>query len=221
MSQVSLARANLQTILDHLTAGVLVLDPQGRMVSANPGATRILRLPMAAYVGKSLTEVPGLEAFAAQVLTQFQGFEGDRLQAGQDYWQQSFELRASVQSGALTSAPLEGKPMAASGLAGSVGSGQSGALAVTNLIARGAVLPNQAWLLVFDDISEVVSAERAQACGEAVGPRDQKPTHPHSALGRTPGDEVEREIGPGRANRAHEVGQNDRGPSRRHEALGQ
>ncbi len=168
MSQVSLARANLQTILDHLTAGVLVLDPQGRMVSANPGATRILRLPMAAYVGKSLTEVPGLEAFAAQVLTQFQGFEGDRLQAGQDYWQQSFELRASVQSGALTSAPLEGKPMAASGLAGSVGSGQSGALAVTNLIARGAVLPNQAWLLVFDDISEVVSAERAQAWGEVA-----------------------------------------------------
>ena len=168
MSQVSLARANLQTILDHLTAGVLVLDPQGRVVSANPGATRILRLPMAAFVGSALTEVPGLEAFAAQVLKQFQGFEGDRLQAGQDYWQQSFELRASVQSGALTSDPLEGNSGAASGLAGSVGPGVGGRPAVTNLIARGAVLPNQAWLLVFDDISEVVSAERAQAWGEVA-----------------------------------------------------
>jgi nitrogen fixation/metabolism regulation signal transduction histidine kinase len=168
MSQVSLARANLQTILDHLTAGVLVLDPQGRVVSANPGATRILRLPMAAFVGSALTEVPGLEAFAAQVLKQFQGFEGDRLQAGQDYWQQSFELRASVHSGALTSEPLEGNAGAASGLAGSVGPGLGGRPAVTNLIARGAVLPNQAWLLVFDDISEVVSAERAQAWGEVA-----------------------------------------------------
>ena len=182
MSQVSLARANLQTILDHLTAGVLVLDPQGRVVSANPGATRILRLPMAAFVGRALTQVPGLETFAAQVLQQFQGFEGDRLQAGQDYWQQSFELRASVQSGALTSEPLtaEGELAAGasslSGLAGSVGggagagagAGPGGRPAVTNLIARGAVLPNQAWLLVFDDISEVVSAERAQAWGEVA-----------------------------------------------------
>ena len=178
MSQVSLARANLQTILDHLTAGVLVLDPQGHVVSANPGATRILRLPMAAFVGRALTEVPGLETFAAQVLQQFQGFEGDRLQAGQDYWQQSFELRASVQSGALTSEPLASTGELAtgahslSGLAGSVGGGAGagvgGRPAVTNLIARGAVLPNQAWLLVFDDISEVVSAERAQAWGEVA-----------------------------------------------------
>ena len=180
MSQVSLARANLQTSLDHLTAGVLVLDPQGLVVSANPGATRILRLPMAAFVGRALTEVPGREAFAAQVMEQFQGFEGDRLQAGQDYWQQSFELRASEHSGALTSDPVQGNPGAESGLAGSMGTGSMGAGSVgagsgpgtkptvTNLIARGAVLPNQAWLLVFDDISEVVSAERAQAWGEVA-----------------------------------------------------
>jgi nitrogen fixation/metabolism regulation signal transduction histidine kinase len=35
-------------------------------------------------------------------------------------------------------------------------------------LARGAVLPNQARLLVFDDISEIVSAQRAQAWGEVA-----------------------------------------------------
>ena len=41
--------ANLQTILDNLTAGVVVLDERGHIQSSNPGATRILRVPLAAY----------------------------------------------------------------------------------------------------------------------------------------------------------------------------
>lgn len=39
MSQVDAARANLQTILDNLTAGVIVLDVRGYIQSSNPGAT--------------------------------------------------------------------------------------------------------------------------------------------------------------------------------------
>jgi nitrogen fixation/metabolism regulation signal transduction histidine kinase len=38
MEQVNSARANLQTILDNLTAGVIVLDAQGIIQSSNPGA---------------------------------------------------------------------------------------------------------------------------------------------------------------------------------------
>ena len=67
MSQVDAARASLQTILDNLTAGVMVLDAQGRIVSSNPGATRILRAPLAAHTGKLLAEVPGLQAFGEGV----------------------------------------------------------------------------------------------------------------------------------------------------------
>ena len=59
MGQVSAARANLQTILDNLTAGVIVLDAQGRIQSSNPGATRILRVPLAAYEGQPLAERAG------------------------------------------------------------------------------------------------------------------------------------------------------------------
>ncbi len=142
MSQVDAARANLQTILDNLTAGVVVLDEAGRIQSSNPGATRILRVPLAAYQGKLLAEVPGLQAFANEVKVQFDDFLTDDHSAHGEQWQQSFELNAA-EPGAVDNA--------------------------TTLIARGAKMPGtQEFLLVFDDVSEMVSAQRAQAWGEVA-----------------------------------------------------
>ncbi len=141
MGQVSAARANLQTILDNLTAGVIVLDVQGAIQSSNPGATRILRAPLAAYEGRPLEDIAGLETFAARVRAQFDAFLSERAQHGLDHWQQSFELNAAQ----------PGSPQNA-----------------ITLVARGAELPGAARLLVFDDISEIVSAQRAQAWGEVA-----------------------------------------------------
>src|SRR5690606_20627723 len=64
MEQVDAARENLQTILDNLTAGVLVFDEQSRLISANPGAARILHAALNAHVGRPLDQVPGLEQIA-------------------------------------------------------------------------------------------------------------------------------------------------------------
>ena len=139
--EVEGARAKLQTILDNLTAGVVVLDAQGRVQSANPGATRILRAPMAAYEGRALADVPGLEEFSRAVRKQFEGFVGVRDEHQVDHWQQAFEIHPSAG-----------------------GDGQN----ATSIVARGAVLPDGAWLLVFDDISEIVSAQRAKAWGEVA-----------------------------------------------------
>ena len=143
MTQVDSARANLQTILDNLTAGVIVLDGLGRIQSSNPGATRILRASMAAYHGKSLSEVPGLALFAKDVNAQFADFLSDtNAPHGQEQWQQSFELNTA----------MPGSPDNA-----------------ITLIARGAKMPGaQEFLLVFDDVSEMVSAQRAQAWGEVA-----------------------------------------------------
>ncbi len=147
MSQVDAARANLQTILDNLTAGVMVLDVRGRMQSSNPGATRILRAPLAAHHGKLLAEIPGLEGFAKEVQAQFSNFLSDANSSngaphGQQQWQQSFELNA-----AMPGAPDN---------------------AIT-LIVRGAKMPGtEEFLLVFDDVSEMVSAQRAQAWSEVA-----------------------------------------------------
>lgn len=143
MSQVDAARANLQTILDNLTAGVIVLDAQGRIQSSNPGATRILRAPMAAYHGSPLGDVPGLDLFAKDVNAQFADFLSDvNAPHGQEQWQQSFELNTA----------MPGSPDNA-----------------ITLIARGAKMPGaEEFLLVFDDVSEMVSAQRAQAWGEVA-----------------------------------------------------
>lgn len=143
MSQVDAARSNLQTILDNLTSGVIVLDAKERIVSSNPGATRILHVPLAAHEGARLEEIHGLEVFGAGVSTQFEQYWQGRTEHGLDHWQQSFDLGgggipSSLQDRALT------------------------------LVARGAELPGQQRLLVFDDISEIVSAQRAQAWGEVA-----------------------------------------------------
>lgn len=145
MQQVSAARANLQTILDNLTAGVIVLDAQGCIVSTNPGATRILRLPLAAHEGKVLASIEGLQSFGVSVQHQFEVFLGLSKERSLDHWQQSFEL-------------------------GGTGSTQIGRPAndTITLIARGAELPANQRLLVFDDISEIVSAQRSQAWGEVA-----------------------------------------------------
>jgi nitrogen fixation/metabolism regulation signal transduction histidine kinase len=164
LEQVNLARSNLQTILDHLTAGVMVLDRQGLVVSTNPGATRILKIPMAAFIGRSLKSIEGLEVFAAQVLAQFEGFEMERGQGGQDYWQQSFEIQNLEEPG-LGASNLQAQDPTLRQYRAFEDFKKKG---LTNIVARGASLPNNSWLLVFDDISEIVSAERAQAWGEVA-----------------------------------------------------
>jgi nitrogen fixation/metabolism regulation signal transduction histidine kinase len=138
VSQVEGARANLQTILDNLTAGVIVFDRQGRIDTVNPGATRIVRLPLGAYRGRRLAEVEGLEDFAAAVWQRFE-LHADRLDTGErDHWQEAFELQAGPDRDALT------------------------------LLVRGAAMPEGARLMVFDDITEVVSAQRIEAWGEVA-----------------------------------------------------
>ncbi len=144
MAQVDAARANLQTILDNLTSGVVVLGALGEVRSSNPGATRILKVPLLAHEGESLSAIPGLEEFGAAVQAQFTDFENERYEHGLDHWQQSFELK---DKDATSYGPFERSII---------------------LVARGAALPSEARLLVFDDISEIVSAQRAQAWGEVA-----------------------------------------------------
>ena len=149
MAEVKAARTNLQTILDNLTSGVLVLDDRWHVLSINPGATRILRMPMAIYIGRKLEEVPGLSAMAQLVQEQFEMFFGEQgADVGRDRWQQVLELslehpEQQNDSGVVT----QNK---------------------TTLVVRGAELPQSRRLIVFDDISEIVSAQRSKAWAEVA-----------------------------------------------------
>lgn len=143
MAQVDAARSNLQTLLDNLTAGVVVLDADLHIISSNPGATRILRAPLAAHLGHALRTVPGLENFGLWVAQQFERFTAGLAVTENGHWQQSFELHAGDRDAMH-------------------------ATSLVTLIARGALLPNGERLLVFDDVSEIISAQRAQAWGEVA-----------------------------------------------------
>jgi nitrogen fixation/metabolism regulation signal transduction histidine kinase len=137
VAQLEGARMRLQTILDTLTAGVIVFDREGRIDTVNPGATRILRLPAAAWRGRRLSEVDGIEALARGIEQRFE-LLGTSPEAGErDHWQESFEHSRS-NGHTLT------------------------------LLARGALLPGDSRLLVFDDITDVVSAQRSAAWAEVA-----------------------------------------------------
>jgi nitrogen fixation/metabolism regulation signal transduction histidine kinase len=134
--ELDAARTHLQTILDNLTAGVLVFDADGHLETVNPGATRILRLPLSAYIGRPLADVPGLEQFAASLDQRFEQHVG--AESERELWQESFELQLDPKQDPLT------------------------------LLVRGAPLPQANRLVVFDDISEVVSAQRSAAWSEVA-----------------------------------------------------
>ncbi len=137
VSQLEGARTRLQTILDSLTAGVIVFDRHGNIDTVNPGATRILRQPVSAYRGRRLHDVPGLAEFADAAWQRSELHRSSPEAGERDHWQDAFEL-------------------------------QLGGQASINLLLRGALLPGDARLLVFDDITEVVSAQRSVAWAEVA-----------------------------------------------------
>jgi nitrogen fixation/metabolism regulation signal transduction histidine kinase len=140
MAQLEAARTRLQTILDTLSAGVIVFDREGRIDTVNPGATRILQRPLSAWRGQRLSEVPELQDFSRAVEQRFELLATSPELGERDQWQDSFELqRAGGEQGATLS-----------------------------LLVRGATLPGDARLMVFDDITEVVSAQRSAAWAEVA-----------------------------------------------------
>jgi nitrogen fixation/metabolism regulation signal transduction histidine kinase len=146
VTELESARTHLQTILDSLTAGVIVFDAERRIDTVNPGATRILKLPLSAYRGRELGEVPGLEAFADAVWQRFELHTASPEAGERDHWQDAFELPAP----------------------GSTATSRATDADTLSLLLRGAALPDDARLLVFDDISEVVSAQRQAAWSEVA-----------------------------------------------------
>jgi nitrogen fixation/metabolism regulation signal transduction histidine kinase len=161
--QLEGARTRLQTILDTLTAGVVVFDREGRIDTVNPGATRILQRPLASWRGRRLSELPELGDFSRSVEQRFELLATSPEAGERDQWQESFELKrgdgatltllvrgatlpdVGPQVAAAQRPPPEGEPAPAGG--------------------RGA--PG-ARLMVFDDITEVVSAQRSAAWAEVA-----------------------------------------------------
>jgi nitrogen fixation/metabolism regulation signal transduction histidine kinase len=126
-----------------------VLDHQFCLVTCNESVERILLRDFAPYIGKPLSEIDGLQPFANAVTKSFSEQSAqtaaDALAVGGRHWQQQIELpRQSAGSD----------------------TGQN-----ITLLARGSHLPVQSgtgYVVVFDDISDVISAQRSIAWGEVA-----------------------------------------------------
>ena len=132
------SRAYLQSVLDNLSAGVLVLGDGMRLTLANPSATRVLRVPLQGAIGQPIDSMDSLRAFAAAVDAAFQELAGS---GSSDHWLQQIDYTPPGSETTLT------------------------------LLVRGArlALPGQAAsVVVFDDISELISAQRSLAWGEVA-----------------------------------------------------
>ena len=140
--ELELANARLASVLSNLTAGVIVLDRDFRVSLANAGAEKILGEPAQRMVGQPFASLPGLAAFQEEISRAFE-------EAG-DTESQSWQRQVAI--AAPTSGDTDQR-----------GTGKT-------LLLRGALLPEAHGdhLLVIDDITDVVSAQRAIAWSEVA-----------------------------------------------------
>lgn len=136
------AKAHLESVLTNMSAGVLVLDAEGTVVNSNDAACRILQMEHCNLAGP-LHKIAGLEVFANCVTRAFSA-QSAQTAAGarqRTHWQQQIEI------------PRPGEDHD------------------TTLLARGSRLPvgaGSGFIVVFDDISDVISAQRSVAWGEVA-----------------------------------------------------
>ncbi len=172
--------ARLESVLANLTAGVLVLDSDFRLTLANAGAERILGLSLLQYIDKPIGEAPRLAGLAAQIRASF----NEQAAAGAASWQRQFVLpplavapQADAENvvDAGASAGAGGADVPPPGASANVpplsaSAGAPGAGGDQTILARGSILPERrvGYVIVFDDISEVISAQRAVAWAEVA-----------------------------------------------------
>jgi nitrogen fixation/metabolism regulation signal transduction histidine kinase len=139
------AKAHLESVLANMSAGVIVMDADGVVVNSNDAVHRILQVDVASLAGRPLDEIDGLEVFAGAVNRAFSA-QSAQSAAGRRraHWQQQIEIPR--------------RP------------GTDDGHDIT-LLARGSRLPvgaGSGFIVVFDDISDVISAQRSVAWGEVA-----------------------------------------------------
>jgi len=158
--QLSDARMSLQqskdfseSVLANLTAGVCVLDANFNLLVANEGAKRILEKDLSLLIGKPLSTHPELQYFETTIKESFKAnqvsigsdeaspLELESESANEKSWQRQIHLYANLQEQENIS-PI--------------------------LLARGTELTGKQYIIVFDDITEVIAAQRSIAWGEVA-----------------------------------------------------
>jgi nitrogen fixation/metabolism regulation signal transduction histidine kinase len=145
------SKSFLETVLGNLTAGVCIFDKNFNMVSSNAGADRIFGQDLTQMDGRPLSDSPSLIEFDQAIKEGFAtiklavGVEGDQTAKDKDtsapVWQKQIQLHSTNE--------FENE------------------LGVT-LFIRGTELTPDLCMVVFDDITDVVSAQRSIAWSEVA-----------------------------------------------------
>jgi nitrogen fixation/metabolism regulation signal transduction histidine kinase len=136
-------RERLAIILARLSTGVIVVDPQLKVLVANEAASSILGVDFAAHFGEALPQLGGDER-----LRQFVAELGARFASGREEWREQVELPAGMAGG--SPGQLRTLACACVPLAGVEG-GQE-----------------RSYVIVFDDITELLQVQRDAAWGEVA-----------------------------------------------------
>lgn len=143
--QLERSNVYLESVLGNLSSGVLVFDEMFRVAMFNQGAQSILRTDLRSVQGRPLETVEGAFALSQQIRQAFAAHTA--MGSERQYWQQQFELEVSGQD-------------------------DMARRHVVTILARGTELRidgrGNGYLVVFDDISEVISASRTVAWGEVA-----------------------------------------------------
>lgn len=143
--QLQRSNVYLESVLSNLSSGVLVFDQSFRLTMFNQGAQSILHADLRAATGRPLETVEGAFDFSRLIRQAFSAHAA--VGSEKLFWQQQFELELE------DAVDNERKKH------------------VVTLLARGTELRvdgDNGYLVVFDDISEVISANRTVAWGEVA-----------------------------------------------------
>lgn len=148
------SKAYLESILANLTAGVFVFDRQFRLTTANRGAERIFRQPFGALLNQPLDQIGVLAELGTMVKKAFAERDAAEVGSGhpigdRGHWQQQVAVTVPGENDPLTLL-VRGTQL----------------LSVTESDSDDA--ETTGYVVVFDDISDVISAQRSVAWGEVA-----------------------------------------------------
>jgi nitrogen fixation/metabolism regulation signal transduction histidine kinase len=143
------AKAYLESVLANMSAGVMVLDSHLRLITFNASVERILHYDLTPYLGQPFAAVTELAVFSQHIIQAFseqsaQTVASESNAEGQ-HWQQQIEIDRRM-----------------------VGQAAEGQI---TLFARGSRLPVESGtghVVVFDDISDIISGQRSIAWAEVA-----------------------------------------------------
>ena len=142
------SKSFLETVLGNLTAGVCIFDKDFNIVSSNAGADRIFAQDLTKMDGRPLSESPALIEFEEAIK---EGFTTLRLGITDQF----------------TASPSQASPVWQKQIQLHVSNEFESELGVT-LFIRGTELTSELRMVVFDDITDVVSAQRSIAWSEVA-----------------------------------------------------